>query len=128
MRLPPERRLDLLALVACEKPMAALLEQLRGAGYGVDVVKNLKEAREAFFANGGHHLVLLGPDVPPGLAQQILAALREVDSDMPAIVFGADLARARLPGPIAVVQDFHPSSRAGWGSLLRLLREMPERA
>ena len=62
LRLPPERRLDLLAVLADERPMQTLLRELRAAGIGVDVARDLATARQRFFGAGGHHCVVVGPD------------------------------------------------------------------
>lgn len=126
MRLPPERRLDVLALCGQQQPMRALLAQLVRAGFGVDVANGLGEARTAFFGAGGVHCVLVGPDVAPGMADRVIASLRSVDPDLPAVTFGPKVQKGKV-GMTAVL-GFHPGSRAGVGALLRFLRALPERA
>jgi hypothetical protein len=125
LRLPPERRFDLLAVLADERPMQALLRQLRESGFGIDVASDLAAARQVFFSAGGHHGVLIGPDVAPGIAGAVVVSLREVDPALPAVTFGPALG-ADAPRSRTAQLVFHPSSRAGLGALLRFLRELPE--
>jgi hypothetical protein len=125
VRLPPERRLDVLAICGSRTPMHTLLLQLEKAGFGVDVATDLTEARRAFFGSGGHHCVVVGPDVPPGLAGMVVKSLRKVDPELPAATFGPRL--ENVPVRTAMLAAFHPGSRAGLGALLRFLRELPER-
>lgn len=127
VRLPPERRLDVLALLGPRQGMATLLRRLRSAGISVDTATDLAEARQAFFGTGGHHCLLVGPDVPPGLAGSVLTSLRGVDPELPAAVFGTGVARAGARSRTAILAGFHPGSRAGVGAVLRFLRELPER-
>jgi len=127
VRLPPDRRLDVLALCGNKKPMQLLLAQLQRAGFGVDVATDLAEARQAFFGTGGHHCLLVGPDVAPGLAGAVVQSLRSVDPDLPTVTFGPLLQRQQGRRSTVMLTGFHPSSRAGVGALLRFLRELPER-
>jgi hypothetical protein len=126
LRLPPERRLELLAVLADERPMQVLLAELRAGGFGVDVAHDLAGARQLFFGAGGHDCLLIGPDVSPGVANAVVASLREVDPELPAVTFGPVLPRAAGRRTAAV--KLHPSSRAGVGALLRCLRDLPERS
>jgi hypothetical protein len=126
LRLPPERRLDVLAVLGDQRPMQALLGRLTEAGFGVDVARDLASARTVFFGAGGHHFVLVGPDVAPGLAGAIVQSLREVDPELPAITFGPALERRSARSRTTAV-GFHPGSRAGVGALLRFLQTLPER-
>jgi hypothetical protein len=124
--LPPDRRLDVLALCSKRQPMRTLLAHLERAGFGIDVAKDLADARKAFFGAGGHHCIVVGPDVPPGLVDKVIQSLRSVDPDLPAVTFGQKVSRStRLR---TAVLGFHPGSRAGVGALLRFLRALPERA
>jgi hypothetical protein len=126
LRLPPERRLDLLAVLGDERPMQTLLLQLRAHGFGVDVARDLATARSLFFGAGGHHCLVVGPDVPPGIAGAIVESLRDVDAELPAVTFGPALARVAANSRTTAV-GFHPGSRAGAVALLRFLRGLPER-
>lgn len=113
-------------MLADERPMQALLLALRASGYGVDVARDLAAARQLFFGAGGHHCVLVGPDVAPGIAGAVVDSLREVDPLLPAVTFGPALGRGRARRRTTTV-SFHPGSRAGVGALLRYLRDLPER-
>ena len=126
MRLPPDRRLDLLALLGDERPMQALIAGLRTAGFSVDTATSLGDAHKAFFGCGGHHCLMIGPDVPVVTASSVLGSLREVDPDLPAVTFGREVQCAVAPSRTSRL-GFHPGSRAGIGALLRFLRTMPER-
>ncbi len=127
MRLPPERRLDLLALVRSPEPLEGLLTSLEGMGFRIDQAEDPKSARLAFFQSGGHQILLLAPDVPPGIARQVLESLRQLDPDLPVIAYGDCLTRKPLPTGVTAL-SLHPSSRAGLGALLRVMKRLPERA
>lgn len=125
--MPPDRRLDVLALCRNRRVLHGMLEQLRQGGFGVDVARTVAEARTAFFGAGGHHCLVVAPDVAPGIAGQVVHTLRAVDRDLPTATFGPRLDSGRTPSRMAMLSAFHPSSRAGVGALLRFLRELPER-
>jgi len=126
LRLPPERRVDVLAVLGDRRPMRGLLGHLEQAGFSIDVARDLAGARSMFFGSGGHHFVLVGPDVAPGLASAIVGSLREVDPELPLLSFLPGLERGRKSTRTTAV-GFHPGSRAGKGALLRFLQELPER-
>jgi hypothetical protein len=126
LRLPPERRLDLLAVLADDRPMQTLLGQLRAHGFGVDIARDLGSARSLFFGSGGHHCLVVGPDVAPGLAGAIVESLREVDPELPMLTFATAPGRTVANSRTTAV-GFHPGSRAGAVALLRFLRGLPER-
>ncbi len=52
MRLPPERRLDLLALVSSPEPLKGLLTSLEEMGFRIDLAEDPQSARLAFFQSG----------------------------------------------------------------------------
>lgn len=106
--------------------MQALLDALAGRGFGIDVVGNLAAARTAFFGCGGHHCLLIGPDVAEATANAIASSLRGVDPNLPALSFGPELDAKGSESRTACLQ-LHPGSRAGQGALLRFLSELPER-
>lgn len=118
-----DRNLGVLALLADPKPMQALLIALREEGLAVDAVDDLPTARTSFFRSGGHDCLIIGPDVRPGLAQQVARSLSSVEPELAVATFGPDLSdrsairTARLGG-------FHPGSRAGQGALLRFLHAL----
>ena len=127
VRLPPDRRLDVLALCKDRRILNGMLEQLQQSGFGIDVAKTVTEARAAFFGAGGHHCLVIAPDVAPGIAGQVMHTLRAVDPELPTATFGPRLDAERAPSRTAMLAGFHPSSRAGVGAFLRFLRELPER-
>ena len=127
IRLPPERRLDLLALVNSPEPLKGLLTSLEEMGFRIDLAEDPQSARLAFFQSGGHQILLLAPDVPPGIARQVLGSLQNLDPDLPVIAYGDCLTRKPLPPGVTALK-FHPSSRAGLGALLRVMKKLPERA
>lgn len=126
MRLPPDRRLDLLAVLGDTRPMQSLLGQLSDHGFAVDTANDLAAAQKAFFGSGGHHCLVVGPDVAPGLAGAIVSSLREVDPELPALTYGPDLPDKAQESRTTSV-SFHPGSRAGAVALIRFLRGLPER-
>lgn len=127
MEKPPPRSIDVLTLLGDPTPMQALLQQLHDEGIRVDVARSLADARQMFFGAGGHDCVLLGPDVRPGLAHQVLHSLRMVDPELPSATFGPDVRQPDAPTRTAMLAGFHPSSRAGAGALLRFLRGLRRR-
>lgn len=106
--------------------MQSLLTQLADHGFAVDVARDLMAARQAFFGSGGHHCIVVGPDVAPGLAGAIVDSLREVDPELPALTYGPELVRDEAMSRTSSV-GFHPGSRAGAVALIRFLRGLPER-
>jgi hypothetical protein len=125
LRLPPEKRCDLLALLADERPMQALLRSLREGGFHIDVACDLGSARQVFFAAGGHDCIVIGPDVAPGIADAVVGSLREVDPELPAVTYGRELGKTKQARTATL--HLHPGSRAGAGALLRFLHELPEK-
>lgn len=104
--------------------MQPLLQHLRQLGMHVDVARDVADARTLFFGAGGHDCLVIGPDVRPGLASQVLQALRGVDPQLALATFGPSLGAQAMPARCAVLAAFHPGSRAGTGALVRFLRAM----
>ena len=125
MTLPEHdlQSIEVLALQADPKPMQALLSALRLEGVHVDVVGDLQTARSTFFRSGGHGCLVIGPDVPPGVANKVAQSLGAIDPDLAMATFGPQLSD-RSPVRTARLAGFHPSSRAGQGALLRFLRSL----
>ncbi len=118
--------MDLLALLGDEQPMQALIAGLRTAGFQIDTAVDLAGARRMFLQSGGHHCLMIGPDVADATARSVLGSLREVDPELPAVTFGRPVPGICAPSRTSRL-NFHPASRAGIGALLRFLRSMPER-
>jgi hypothetical protein len=125
MTLPENdlRRIEVLALLADPKPMKALLSALRQEGVHVDSVDSLQAARSAFLNAGGHGYLIIGPDVPPGIAKKVAHSLAKIDPNLAMATFGPQL-NGRSTLRTAKLAGFHPSSRAGQGALLRFLRSL----
>ncbi len=85
----------------------------------LDVAGSMCDLRTAFFSRGGHEVFIVMPDVPVSLAERAVQALRELDSDVSVVVFGSGLRHAELPGTVHRCPEFHPTSRAGIGAVLR---------
>jgi hypothetical protein len=115
--------IEVLALRSDPKPMQALLLALRRAGLHVDAVDDLQTARSTFFRAGGHGCLVIGPDVPPGIANKVAHSLDGIDPNMAMATFGPQL-NGRSLVRTAKLSGFHPSSRAGQGALLRFLRSL----
>jgi hypothetical protein len=124
---PTDRPLDILAVLGDPTPMQALLRSLRDEGLVVDTAISLADAQRLFFGAGGHDCLVLGPDVRPGLARDVLHSLRTVDPQLPTATFGPDVQHRRAPTRTAMLAAFHPGSRAGAGALLRFLRSLSRR-
>jgi hypothetical protein len=118
---PEASRVDVLALVGAATVVAGMLPILKSAGVNVDVVTTLRDGLRAFVACGGHQVLVLGPDLRPSLATQAVTQLRSVDPELLVVAYGeigrdgADARMRRIPG-------FAPSSRAGAGALLKVIR------
>jgi hypothetical protein len=119
--------LEVLTLLGDGRSMEPLLDALRGAGCRVDVARDVASARALFFGSGGHDCLVVGPDVPPGVAKQVLASLRGVDPALATASFGPALRRFEAPTRTAHLAAFHPTSRAATGALLRFLRNLARR-
>ena len=127
MQHEPNRRLEVLALLADPRPMQPLLDSLREHDFAVDVANDLMTAQRLFFGAGGHDCLVLGPDVAPGTAQRVLASLRSVDPRLATATFGPEVEKAGGESRTAVLSGFHPGSRAGAGALLRFLTGLAHR-
>jgi len=112
-----------LLLMDNPKPMNALREALRQQGVRVDTAIDLPEARALFFSAGGHDCLVIGPDVRPGLAQQVTASLGAIDPALAVATFGPELRNSKA-SRTARLAGYHPGSRAGQGALLRFLRAL----
>ncbi|MFT4512532.1 MAG: hypothetical protein ACI91B_001228 [Planctomycetota bacterium] len=125
MTLPEHdlQSIEVLALLADPKPMQALLTALRLEGVHVDAVDDLQTARSKFFSSGGHGCLIIGPDVPPGVANKVAHSLDAIDPELAMATFGPQL-NDRSVLRTAKLAGFHPSSRAGLGALLRFLRSL----
>ena len=106
--------------------MQSLLSQLEDHGFAIDIARDLAAAQRAFFGSGGHHCIVVGPDVAPGLAGAVVDSLREVDPELAALTYGPELVRDDAKSRTTAV-GFHPGSRAGAVALIRFLRGLPER-
>ncbi len=120
---PDLQSIEVLALLADPTPMQALLAALRLKGVHVDAVDSLRAARTSFLNSGGHGYLIIGPDVPPGIAKKVVHSLGNIDPDLAMATFGPHL-NNRPVLRTAKLSGFHPSSRAGQGALLRFLRSL----
>src|SRR5690606_23188556 len=120
-------QLDVLTLLGEGRAMEPLLAALRLAGCRVDVARDVASARALFFGAGGHDCLVVGPDVPPGIAKRVLESLRGVDPALATASFGPALRRLEAPTRTAHLAAFHPTSRAATGALLRFLRNLARR-
>ena len=109
---------ECLAVAAHQGTLRGLLPALRQRGAKVDVAADLAGALAAFEHRGGHSVLLLAPDLAPGVARKLLESLRAIDPGLRVLVYGhdtvGDAGVERLP-------QFHPSSRAGIVTALRAL-------
>ena len=125
MTLPENdlRRIEVLALLADPKPMQELLTALRRKGVHVDTADSLQAARSSFLNAGGHGYLIIGPDVPPGIAKKVSHSLGTIDPYLAMATFGPQL-NGRSALRTAKLAGFHPSSRAGQGALMLFLRSL----
>jgi len=113
---------ELLVIARDERTVTALCAAMEQQGVAIDIACSTAQARDLFLDRGGHRLLVVGPDVGQGMAQQVLKALRSADPQLPVVVFGPGCFRSRQPDGLTRIPDFHPSSRAGIGALMKVLR------
>lgn len=113
---------ELLVIARDERTVTPLCAALEQQGIAIDIASTAAQARDLFLARGGHRLLVIGPDAGQGLAQQVLGSLRSADPQLPVVAFGPECFRNNPPDGLTRIPDFHPSSRAGIGALLRILR------
>ena len=120
MLRPDQRRPELLVLYGDPNSIVRLRELLEDQGAQLDAAKDLAEMRAAFFSRGGHDVLILTPDLPVQIAERAARALRDLDRDVAIVAFGRELTRAKLPESATRLPEFHPTSRAGIGAILRV--------
>jgi hypothetical protein len=113
---------ELLVIARDEQTVTALCAALEQQGIAIDIAGSAAQARDLFLDRGGHRLLVIGPDVGNGMAQQVLNALRSADPQLPVVAFGPGCFRGNPPDGLTRIPDFHPSSRAGIGAVLKVLR------
>lgn len=113
----------MLAAAANAQALLPLTDALGRIGVAVDVVRNREHALQRFQERGGHGLLVLGPDLSPALAREIVHSLRSVDPELRVVVFGTELLRGEEQAGWTRLAAYHPGSRAAAGAVLRLVRE-----
>ena len=116
---------DVLVLAAdggSTKPLTNLLAELQHHHVYADAVGSVAAAREAFFAAGGHGLVVVTPDVAPGVARHVVDSLRAIDPHLAVLVFGREQLRHLRDARTIHADGFHLTSRAGVGAVLKAVR------
>lgn len=98
-----------------------LREEFAARGVRADFARSLPDLRSAFFARGGHDLLVLLDDVAVCLAERAVTCLRDLDPTIGVVAFGRELARCNLQDPVSRLVEYHPASRAGVGAILRVL-------
>ena len=119
MKQPP---VELLVMARKRKTVSGLCTALCRHGIAIDVAGDADEAQRLFLDCGGHRLLVLGPDIGQGLARQVVACLRNVDPQLPVVAFGPETFRQDPPARLTRLPDFHPSSRAGIGAVLKAIQ------
>ncbi len=128
---------EVLVLTNTAGSLDNLVECLQLEGYRIDFADCLEDARQTFFASGGHGVLVIGPDVSPGDALRTSRTLLAVDDSLAVATFVAPsqqaMNRTQRGGPgqdtrpsshRGLVTPHHPSSRAGQGALVRWLRAL----
>ncbi len=115
---PPE----LLAFCKDGLGLDGLRVALEREGIRLEIVANLNEVRQSFFRSGGHKMLILGPDLSPALARAAVDSLHGLDPSLDIVIFGLELTRHEFLGHITRVPAFHPSSRAGVGAILKVMK------
>ncbi len=123
MLAPRVRPPDLLGFCLDGKVLSGLHEALSQEGMQLEIASNLEEVRHSFFRSGGHRMLILGPDLPTTLAQTAAQSLYNLDPELAIVVFGRKLTNCPFAGHVTRVPAFHPSSRAGIGAILKVLKQ-----
>ncbi len=118
------RRVDVLVVSRQPASVGPLLRAVAEADCGADLAADLAEARQLFFEQGGHQLLVLAPDLSPGSARRIVGDLRALDPELGVVAF-ADRQLGTAPCPRSTrASAFHPASRAGIGAVLKALQRL----
>lgn len=117
---------ELLVIARAEQTVATLCSALEQQGIAIDVAGSTEQARDLFLDRGGHRLLVVGPDTGAGMAQQVAHALRSVDPQLPVVAFGQSFRDTRIKW-LTRIPDFHPSSRAGIGAVLKVIQGLGPR-
>ena len=112
---------ELLVIARAEQTVATLCSALEQEGIAIDIASSAAQARDLFLDRGGHRLLVVGPDTCNVMAQQLARVLRSVDPQLPVVAFGASFRGTTMKG-LTRIPDFHPSSRAGIGAVLKVIR------
>lgn len=104
------------------KALTNLLAELQQHQIYADAVGSIESAREAFLAAGGHGLVVVAPDVVPGVARRVVDSLRAIDPHLAVLIFGRGQLRHLKDARTTRADGFHPTSRAGVGAVLKAVR------
>lgn len=115
---------EVLVIARDERTVNTLCTALEQHGVAVDLACSAEQARALFLDRGGHQLLVIGPDVGQGMAWQVLRSLRSADPQLLAAAFGTESFRGNPPDGFTRIPDFHPSSRAGIGALLKILSRL----
>ncbi len=111
---------ELLVIARAKQTVATLCSALEQQGIVIDIAGSAEQARDLFLDRGGHCLLVVGPDTGSGMAQKVTHVLRSVDPQLPVVAFGASFRGTPMQG-LTRIPDFHPSSRAGIGAVLKVI-------
>jgi hypothetical protein len=120
----PAGSIELLAVTTVPASLAGLATALGEQEIPIDLVSDLRGARRSFLHRGGHRMLLLAPDLAPATALRITQSLLAVDPTVRVVVFGRELLRQQGDRVFRRLASYHPSSRAGIGAVLRVVKEL----
>ena len=110
---------EILALCACKQTLARLVPALKVRGHVLDIVTDLATARARFLSRGGHTILLVAHDAPPGPAATLVADLRAIAPELRVLGYGVEWIGKQK---VERMPAFHPSARAAIVAVLHALQ------
>ncbi len=107
---PPTGRILVLTQDVLDPTLVLALES---TGMDWDLARDVREARQLFFAWGGHEALLIAPGMERETAREVIHSLRWVDETLPVLTF----VEVRSPGgfqpPLTSLSDLDPGTEVG---------------
>ena len=114
-------RPEVLAVGSHRRTLAALLRAVHAGGARAFAASDVDRARAHFLARGHLDLLVIAPDTPPQVADDVARAVWAVNPEVEVVVFGRVLLRGAALAHVHRIAELHPTSRAGLGALRRHL-------
>ena len=90
-----------------------LVLALETTGMEWDLASDVQEARNLFFAWGGHEALLIAPGIQKEIAREVAQSLRWIDGTLPVLSFLETRSLGRFQPPVTSLSDLDPGSEVG---------------